>query len=474
MELVTRDGICFVSDLVWQKDNAENKISIRKIKKDFDFVLYTKTKAVELSYCFVPNNDEVCRILSEKNKVYSLTVFVLESLKEVFSGVIEDSFICFKIAENSFGVIFIYKGSVIAHDGEIIGIGGEIKDFILKNAYRYNILVAHVLGDVDPLLSGDFLSKNGIELIEHVSPKESAGLSASEYYLWQRDNRFNEALKKSTLQTLELLQNDQKRFIKKAGLIFLSILVIAFLDSIFQSHFFSKKRQIIPSIRKFNNQNFSTVPESSVMVPIENKRGVEIKLLLSECFSPLKETPKYLQIKSIDCDLNHLAVNFVVVNYDHEKALLRVRSLFPAEAFVSVVKESGDIFMIGVSNPLKLAKVPAPQLSHGSILTKVHLEKISLAHGIELSFESKIIVESVVEIAHPLIESYAKGMPLLSKFKIDSVKHKINIVTIVSPYSPFYLNKNHVLDNINVYNIFMRTNLDHRVVWVIKGEYSSD
>lgn len=471
MELVTRDGICFVSDLVWQKDNAESKINIRKIKKDFDFILYAKTKAVDLSYCFVPNNDEITNLLSEKTKLYSLTVFVLESLKEVFSGVIEDSFICFKVAKNSFGVIFIYKGSVIAHDGEIIGSEGEIRDFILKNAYRYNILLAHVLADVEPLLKGDFLSKNGIELIEHESPNSVTELPASEYYLWQRDSRFNEALKKSTLRTLELLQSEQKRVIKKFGFIFLGILIMALLDGVLKGHFSGKKPKLISKIKTYRPN--ITVPEPSVVVPIENKRGVSIRLLLSECFGPLQNIPKYLQINSLDCDLNHLAINFVVVDYDHEKALLYVRSLFPAGASVDT-KESANLFMISVNNPLKLAKVPAPLLTKGSTLEKMRLEKLSGVRGIQLSFESKVIIEPVVELTHSLIESYTKNVSLLSKFKVASVKNKINTVTLVSPYSPFYLNKNHILDKINVYKIFMRLNRDNSAVWIIKGEFGRD
>lgn len=460
MKLVTRDGICFVIDLVWQKDNADNKISIRKIKQTFDFSLYARTNTIEPSYCFVPNSVEVSRLISNKTLLYSLTVFVLESLKEVFSGVIEDSFICFKVAENSFGVIFIYKGGVIANDGEIIGNIEEIKDFIVKNAYRYNVLVAHVLSDVDALLKNDFLSKNGIELVEHASFDENEQLSASEYYLWQQDDRFKKCLKKSSLRTLDLLQDEHKLIAKKAALIVI-LLAILFYCGVFLIKNFFPEKQIVNIIAA------KPITLNSVD-PIENKRGVEIRVLMNECFKSLKDLPKYLQIQKINCNLNNLTANISVIDYDHEKAVSYVKDLFPHG--IVTTKESDNVYSIDVNDPLPLAKMPAPILKKDEVLERLRLEKMSLVHNMNLSFEKKVITESFA-VMDPTQKSAG---PMAPGYSTESRKSPVEIITIVSPYSPFYLNKNHVLDKINVYNISMAINPDHTATWVIKGEFNRD
>lgn len=465
MKIVTRDGICFVIDLVWQKDNPDNKINILKIKKVFDFSLYTRTDAIEPSLCFAPASHELQKLISNKTQLNSLTVFVLESLKEVFSGMIEDSFICFKIDNDNYGVIFIYKGGVIANDGELIGNAEAIKEFIIKNAYRYNVLVAHVLTDVTFLIENDFLSKNGLELIRHESQNEE--LSASDYYLWQQDERFKKSLKKSTLKTLDLIQEEHKAIAKKiliiAGAVFLLLALILGLKSCFFK----------PEVHQVIKEPIKARPK--FVVPVNNQRGIEVKTLMKECFSSLKDLPKFLEIQEINCNLKVLQVNFQVNNYDHAKAIQFVNDLFSKDASINMV-ESAGISMISLVKPLPLSKIPPPQLHGNSLMERIRLEKLGLVHNMKVSFDKTEIDESIAVATTPQLDSAGKPIesPSDSGFKLVPHKVMINTVKIVSPYSPFYLNKNHVLDRINVYNIYMKINQDETATWIIKGEFSGD
>lgn len=462
MKIVTKDGVCFVIDLVWQKDSPDNRINIPKIKKAFDFALYTKTNVIDPSYCFVPNSHELQKLIVNKTQLNSLTVFVLESLKEVFSGMIEDSFICFKIDEANFGVIFIYKGGVIANDGELIGGPEEIKEFILKNAYRYNVLVAHILADVNFLADNDFLSKNGIELVKHDSPNNEK--PSSDYYLWEKDDRFKIALKKASLRTLDFFQEDQKEIAKKAGLVIVGIFI--FLSMVFgiKSCFFGPKPVVVKKVIKVTPK---------FVVPIDNKRGVEAKLLMHECFSSLKDLPKYLEIQEVNCNLKNLQVNFAIHDYDNAKATEFVRGLFPKNTSINLI-ESGGVSSINLVVPMNLSQTPPQKLHDSQLMEKIRLRKLGLVHSMDIAFDKSEIEESVAVEIPPTLDASGKQIESAPVFKLVPKKVMINVVTIVSPYSPFYLHKNSALDRINVYNIYMKINPDGTAVWIIKGEFSGD
>ena len=132
-----------------------------------------------------------------------------------------------------------------------------------------------------------------------------------------------------------------------------------------------------------------------------------------------------------------------------------------------------NLFCINISSPLTLFKIPAQKLMEKPIIEKTRLEKLATIHEMKLFFNDKN--SNLSDFGNDKsINGHLKSVMNTAKNSILTAHSEQTKVILVSPYSPFYLHKNNVLNQINIYNIYMKTNSDNSATWVIKGDFSND
>lgn len=225
MKHYQRDGIDFVTDLVWQHPIPGEKFNLKKYREDCAFDFYCKTNKLGNTYGFgrYPR-DEDGKIILKLKKPVSLGLYIIESV-DIEAEKDVNLFVCFCFDNSldipSYGYVFIYNGTILPEDGEFIGSLDEVKARIKQLTKLYNGKAAFVPDDVPFYDDMSFEFETGLQIYKISSTHDEhtgAFISASENVFWQKDRR------KSSVSSLRNLDNTkQKRLIVLlAGLVIAS------------------------------------------------------------------------------------------------------------------------------------------------------------------------------------------------------------------------------------------------------------
>ena len=195
MLVFNKDGVNFVTDLVWQKQTENNKITLKKYRTECKFDYYCRTSKIATTYGFARAlKDKDDKPVLIKNPT-SLAIYIIESVDVDAEA---DLFICFKfsaptdIGEPLYGYILLYRGSVAPEDGEFVGSLIDVESRIETVAKRYGTKWAFITDDVPFHANANFASRTGLEvavLQSKPDPKTGIRVPASEYSFWSRNRK---------------------------------------------------------------------------------------------------------------------------------------------------------------------------------------------------------------------------------------------------------------------------------------------
>jgi hypothetical protein len=225
MKHYQRDGIDFVTDLVWQSKLPSEKFNLKLYRKDCAFDFYCKTNKLGHTYGFgrYPRDDDN-KIAVKLKKPVSLGLFIIESVDIGDADSNVNLFICFcfdnSTNNQTYGYVFIYNGTILPEDGEYVGSLDEVKAKIKQLSKQYNAEVAFIPDDVPFYndLAFEYESKLKIyPLASKLDEKTGEMISASEHIFWQQNKQ------KSRVCSIKNLDNTKQ---KKAAF-YIGLLIIA-------------------------------------------------------------------------------------------------------------------------------------------------------------------------------------------------------------------------------------------------------
>lgn len=195
MKYYVRNGVEFVTGLMWQQHIPNEKFILKNYRNNCKFDFYCKTNKLGTTYGFgrYPRDDSNNILLKLKSPI-SLGVFIVESI-DLSVGKDVNIFICFCFEDSTnnptYGYIFIYNGTILPEDGEFIGSLDEVKAKIKYLTKLYNGKIAYVPDDVPFYNDGAFEFETGLEIKQLLSEEDSSGtlIPASEYFIWQNPKK---------------------------------------------------------------------------------------------------------------------------------------------------------------------------------------------------------------------------------------------------------------------------------------------
>ena len=416
MQINKKNDIDFITDILWQKSTDNNKINLKKYKKNCQFDYFCRTSAISSLYGFLKSDG-----IKLKNPV-SLALYILESL-EIEDGD-DNVFLCFKFDEDKYGYILFYRKSILAKDGEYIGSEEEVMTKMLALAKRYNIQSAKVPDDVPFYNNQNFIDKSGLNITvinshrvyDEVDPtKTLIYVPASEFYFWSNENKKH--LQKAKLMPLVTLSKPRKIQLAILG----GLLVIL-------SVFYIKNTY-------FANDNLNQIAQTVIKPPVIT--AVTPDKMINAC---LQDIDKYMgayngwELLGFKCGLSKNGYDVEYKSQDGRNQDL-TRSL----------KE--------------------PNLKFNNQGAKLH-KTIKITKDISAS---KTLISAQVDF----IKDIANKLNLKVTFNSVSTGSVTNInknsVEIISLYSPMFLYQNGVLVNLNISEINMQPQAGF-YQWTIKGE----
>lgn len=297
MKHYERDGIDFITDLVWQQPVPNEKFSLKTYRDDCSFDFYCKTTKLGSTYGFgrYPKDGDGNLLLKLKNPL-SLALYIIESVDiEAEKGV--NIFVCFCFDDNhqspSYGYIFLYNGSILPEDGEFIGSIEEVKARIKNLAKTYNAKAAFVPDDVPFHNDISFEYETGLEIYElksHLDEKSGQVISASEYIFWRKIKS-----KKSASRLRNLDDKRQKQLI-------ILIMILIMLSAIG----FGVKSYFFPNV------DMDDVEDNVVQttVPISYPANIFIDACLSK-FNKFAVNKVGWQLNSYKCTVKGLEISYL-------------------------------------------------------------------------------------------------------------------------------------------------------------------
>lgn len=422
MLILNKNGINFVVDLVWQRQNDENKIKLSYLKKICKFDLYCKANIAVPTFGFLkitPLSDKQKYLSKMKNPV-SLALFVIASSD--LDRSIDDVFICFRFDENNIGYILIYKGSIFPNKGEFIGSEDVVKSRIIALSRELDIKHARICDDVQLHNNPNFAVEANLQIVS-ISSYDKFGnkinIGASDYYLWNKHKFFNSRLRKARLKPLTFLS--PKRVFALSAILLLTIIL-------FVTHIYKER---------INSQIFQ-ISKKSRGLKYQNTVGVNPRIFLDGCFY------------SIDWFLNGLTT----MTFDHFAC--------------SLLFEEGSYKYTGATNSTLALKNVVRSIFGSQTIWQQGNDGIVVGRKLNLNLLHPDIRNDSVAMQRVVLDRLAK------KYGFTVQYFGKNGVDIISRTSPLYLYKQSVFEVINILQIDMKPDSSGFYVWNIKGSLSGN
>ncbi len=256
MKHYSKNGIDFVTDLIWQKQPEKSKLNLKVYRNDCKFDFYCKTSKISTTYGFarIPRDADNNIVIKIKHPV-SLAIYIIESVDVDADA---DQFICFKFDSESlvkglekdsslFGYVFLFKGSVFPDGGEYIGTLDEVKTRVKLMAKKYGTKFAFIPDDVPFYNDQPFAAEAGFEIIQLKSKEdERTGqiVSASDYYFWHGQKKRKAYI--ARLKSLEGLTKGKKILIGFILLLFLALVGVTVYNTYFDDDIEVIAKQVVP------------------------------------------------------------------------------------------------------------------------------------------------------------------------------------------------------------------------------------
>lgn len=385
MQVFSKNGVHFVIDLIWQRQNEENKVNLWQLKKDCRFDMYCKNlHNIAPTYGFARFDEQKIK------KPISLALFILY-LSEIEPDS-EDMFICFRFDETRIGFILLYRGSIYPERGEYIGSEVEVRSRMITLAHEANIKLARVTDDVPFYDNHHFEIEAGFKILPLTS-MDNSSLSSSNYYFWDNAS-FKTACKSASLQPIKRLAT-----VYKLAIAILILIVALVLGSYLKSALFNN--DIVPLIHR---------------APPANFKGVASSIFLNECF---KDANSYFnlasgwKLKSYACKLQGVSISYVGSNASETSLRQQLEVILDNPKEHAKLKFSGNVANLIISfnltrvRPLKLAQ---PLTNQVDTISK-------LSHALNFVFSIKSLPEYQIISKYSPIFLYKNGVLVNTNIK---------------------------------------------------------
>lgn len=356
MQVFSKNGINFIIDLVWQRQNEENKVNLWQLKNLCQFDMYCKnTHNLIPTYGFIKLSGQKIK------KPVSLALYIV-ALSEIEHDN-EDMFICFRFDDTRIGFVLVYRGSIYPNGGEFIGSDIEARSRMLSLAKEANIKLAYITDDV-PFYDNHHLEVEGD--FKTVVIRSENNLSSSEYYFWHAFAA-KKVINKARLHPIKRIATKYK-----VGGIVGVIIALLLLVNLLKNQFLT------------NHINLAIAP-AKVNV---NSRGVASNIFLANCFkyanSYFNNIPNW-SITKLSCKMQGLNVNYTSNNASEtslKQALQGILIDKRAKAKLSFLNNSATLTV-----NFNLTKVKFLKLNHPLSVQVDTLSK--LANELNFSFHMK-------------------------------------------------------------------------------------
>lgn len=218
MKHYVKNGVNFISDLIWQTKIPGERFVLKNYLKDCKFDFYCRSKQFSNVYGFgrYPKESSQREIFLKLKKPKSLALHVVDSLAEVDTT--DSCIICFcfdnKATDPVYGYVFVYQGAISPENGEFLGSLDELKERMEFLTSRYSIDLVFVPDDIPFFNNSAFEYKLGVKFGTLFS--ESDDIPASEYLFFSG---------KSSYGAIRKLDRTKE---KKIGAIIAGVFVILF------------------------------------------------------------------------------------------------------------------------------------------------------------------------------------------------------------------------------------------------------
>lgn len=413
MKHYRKNGLDFVTDLVWQKQSENNKISLKLFREDCKFDFYCKSSSLN-SYGFgrLIRDSKGIPIFKTKN-LLSLGAYITESV-ETDKNI--NLFICFCFDNNkdadvdpTYGYVFLYQGSILPEDGEYIGSLDEVKARIKSLSKLYKARAAFIPDDVPFHNDSPFEYETGLKIyvLKSVIDENTEKLiPASEYIFWRKTR---DKVKASRIRSLD--NKKQKKIL--AGVVFTTVLT--FVGIFVKSYFFPE-------------QDLNDVTEQ--VATITSPTSYPSKIFIASCFAKFD--------KLINTNQNWLMDSFKCTTKG-----------------IEVTYKSNNGMIIDLQKMIGESVTYTP--TGASLKLKIQLPT-------ELPLEPSIpSLSEQIDSLHNAAEKLGFTVNVNNK-KVD----------ITSGYSPLFLYQNNIINELNLSEISMTNSSDNGFMdWRIVGEINA-
>lgn len=229
MKHYQRNGINFLTDLVWQKLIPGEKISLKKYRENCKFDFFCKVSKLS-TYGFGRwSRDNDGKIIFKPKKPVSLGMYIIDAI-EIDAEKDVSLFVCFCFDNNAtapvYGYVFLYDGTFLPEEGEYLGSLDEVKAKIRNLSKQYNAKIAFVPDDVPFYNDLSFENETGLEirkLESTIDEKTGEIILASERYFWSKATP--RRLRSCAIRTLDT-KKQKRLLIALASLSIVSLLGI--------------------------------------------------------------------------------------------------------------------------------------------------------------------------------------------------------------------------------------------------------
>lgn len=413
MLIYARDGVNFVTDLIWQKQTIQKR-PLKKYRSECRFEYFCKNNHFATIFGFGREmKDMDGKPLVIKNPT-SLAIFILESIDLQNKNV--DLFIVFRFSpineelEPYYGYILLLKGCVAPEDGEYVGTLASVETKIIDAAKRYDIKMAYIAEDVSLARNPAFKNKSGLEIsviVNRMDKKSGKLVTASEDRFWQSKDR-KAKIAAAKIKTMKSLDK-QRNLLIGAG----AMSVVAIIGLVVKSYYFTD------DVEKIIVQKVAPPPPPTAYTAYSM-----ISACLARSDQLIINTDKW-QTSSLRCNAKGIDMVYKSTNGGLEE----------------LEKLTGESTIVynqnGATLHVKLSDRTIPAVYNGRNLTAE--------------------VDQLNDIGRKM------------NIKIQIAQNKF---TLSSPYSPVFLYQNGIINQYNLSEINMSQDQTGFMKWDIKGEFN--
>lgn len=421
MKYYKKLGLNFVTDMLWQKQTENNKVSLKQFYNDCKFNLYCKyTGPFGVCYGFGRSDEVGSNKPTKKNKLntnlVSLGVWIIES---IFEDKIDNNVLicfCFDKESETFGYICVMDGALLPEDGEYIGSLEEVRAKTKLLAKQYAIKVILVTDDV-PFYNDSVLEyetgANIVVLKSEIDKFTGKLVAASDDMFWNPSRKMTAPkLKVARLKTIDI--NRFKKIIAGLSICF----------GLFGGAYIVKNTY-------FNNDQLNEIQEhiEAIVKPTSYPANIFIDTCLAN-FNKYAINQNSWELDSFKCNLSGIEVAY-------KKS--------PDAKLTDLTQMLGESITFNATGALAKIKIKFPEnyLKPPQVTQEHKLETIDL------------------------LDNAAEKL----NFTVNIVNNKVEIN---SGYSPVFLNDNQIISTLNLSEISMSVNTQSGFNnWRILGEINA-